>query len=57
MKSLAFKRHGDKQNSDFFEHYLQALLTEESIGARLELTVEREGQRLRLDIAPVELAA
>lgn len=28
MKSLAFERHGDKQNSDFFEHYLIELLTE-----------------------------
>lgn len=28
MTSLSFKRHGDKQNSDFFEEYLQALLIE-----------------------------
>ena len=28
MNSLSFNRHGDKQNSDFFEHYLQELLTE-----------------------------
>ncbi|MGD2118958.1 MAG: hypothetical protein PVG66_11405 [Chromatiales bacterium] len=28
MDSLAFKRHGDKQNSEFFEHYLQELLNE-----------------------------
>lgn len=28
MKSLSFKRHGDKENSDFFEHYLKELLTE-----------------------------
>ncbi|CCE24908.1 hypothetical protein [Methylotuvimicrobium alcaliphilum] len=28
MKSLSFPRHGDKENSDFFEHYLRELLTE-----------------------------
>lgn len=28
MNSLQFPRHGDKQNSDFFEHYLQELLVE-----------------------------
>lgn len=28
MTSLSFKRHGDKENSEFFEHYLQELLTE-----------------------------
>jgi len=28
MQSLSFKRHGDKQNSDFFEHYLHELLAE-----------------------------
>ncbi|PKM37385.1 MAG: hypothetical protein CVV06_06135 [Gammaproteobacteria bacterium HGW-Gammaproteobacteria-10] len=28
MKSLSFPRHGDKENSDFFEHYLCELLTE-----------------------------
>ncbi|WP_031433057.1 hypothetical protein [Methylomarinum vadi] len=28
MKSLSFKRHGDKENSDFFENYIQKLLTE-----------------------------
>jgi hypothetical protein len=28
MTSLSFKRHGDKQNSEFFEHYLQELLAE-----------------------------
>ena len=28
MNSLSFQRHGDKQNSEFFEHYLQELLTE-----------------------------
>ena len=28
MKSLSFQRHGDKQNSAFFEHYLKELLEE-----------------------------
>ena len=28
MTSLSFNRHGDKENSEFFEHYLQELLTE-----------------------------
>jgi hypothetical protein len=28
MRSLAFKRHGDKENSEFFETYLEKLLTE-----------------------------
>lgn len=28
MNSLQFPRHGDKKNSDFFEHYLQELLLE-----------------------------
>jgi hypothetical protein len=28
MKSLSFERHGDKQNSEFFEYYLKALLNE-----------------------------
>ena len=29
MTSLSFERHGDKENSAFFEHYLQELLNEE----------------------------
>ncbi len=28
MKSLSFQRHGDKENSEFFEHYLEKLLAE-----------------------------
>ncbi|MDJ0805943.1 MAG: hypothetical protein QNJ78_03835 [Gammaproteobacteria bacterium] len=28
MKSLSFQRHGDKENSEFFEHYLKKLLAE-----------------------------
>jgi S1-C subfamily serine protease len=48
-------RIGDQPVEDVSS--LQALLTEESIGAHLDLTVERDGRRLRLGIAPVELAA
>ena len=37
--SLNFSRHGDKQNSKFFEDYLLRLLEERSVGVLLDPVV------------------
>lgn len=49
MKSLSFKRHGDKQNSDFFEHYLQALLTERDRVGLTEMIGQIEALMITVD--------
>lgn len=49
MESLAFTRHGDKQNSDFFEHYLRALLTERDRVGLTEMIGQIEALMITVD--------
>lgn len=49
MTSLSFKRHGDKQNSDFFEHYLRELLTERDRVGLTEMIGQIEALMITVD--------
>ena len=49
MNSLSFPRHGDKQNSDFFEHYLQELLAERDRTGLTDMIGQLEALMITVD--------
>ena len=49
ISSLNFPRHGDKQNSDFFEHYLVALLEERDRVGLTDMISEIDAIMLTVD--------
>jgi hypothetical protein len=49
MKSLSFKRHGDKENSEFFEHYLRELLSERDRVGLTEMIGQIEALMITVD--------
>jgi hypothetical protein len=49
MNSLSFTRHGDKDNSDFFEHYLRELLTERDRVGLTEMIGQIEALMITVD--------
>jgi hypothetical protein len=51
MQSLSFARHGDKQNSAFFEEYLQALLNERDRIGLTEMIGQIEALMITVDPA------
>lgn len=49
MTSLSFERHGDKQNSEFFEHYLVELLNERDRVGLTDLIGQIEALMITVD--------